>query len=500
MKPSTELFDLIKSLNKSEKRFFKMHSNLQSGEKNYLKLFDAIDAQTEYNETAIKKTFAKATFIQHLPSEKNHLYKQILKALRSFHSEQDVAAVLHMELKNIQILYGKGLYKECKKIIKRTKKMAISYEKFYYLYDLIHWEKLLLEQFYQSGDFDGDIETLYKEEKKVLDQLSNLGEYVSLYSRINKVYRRGGFSRSEDERAEVIAIANEPLIKDKNTALSVRASIICYTIKGLCATVNRDFELAIENFKKALVRFENNPKITSDITERHVNILRYLTLCYFEIQNLEEAEKYIIQLESYRKVKQYISYRERKINLEYVLSLAKLKFYSKTKNIAKINESIIEAQELLLEEKDHFRKEHEITLIYFISCAYFVANDYRNALKWSNMIINDNETQLRQDIYNFARLLNLIIHFELGNKDLLEYSIKSVKRYLSKGSKNYDIDIEIIKNLKKMLLARDEEDMANKLMVFEADMEQSLNHDNNKIILDYFNIMDWIKSKQAALV
>ena len=81
MKPSTELFKLIKSLTKSEKRFFKLSSSLQSGDKNYLKIFDHIEKQDEYDEDAIKEVFAKETFIKHLPSEKNHLYKLILKSL-----------------------------------------------------------------------------------------------------------------------------------------------------------------------------------------------------------------------------------------------------------------------------------------------------------------------------------------------------------------------------------------------------------------------------------
>ena len=59
MKPSDELFKLIKSLTKSEKRFFKLSSSLQSGEKNYLKLFDAIEKQLEYDEEDIKNTFKK---------------------------------------------------------------------------------------------------------------------------------------------------------------------------------------------------------------------------------------------------------------------------------------------------------------------------------------------------------------------------------------------------------------------------------------------------------
>ena len=43
MKPSSELFDLISTLTKSEKRFFKMQSSLQSGDKNYVRLFDLVE-------------------------------------------------------------------------------------------------------------------------------------------------------------------------------------------------------------------------------------------------------------------------------------------------------------------------------------------------------------------------------------------------------------------------------------------------------------------------
>ncbi len=94
MKPSNELFDLIKSLTKSEKRFFKLQSALQSGDKNYVRLFDLIDKMSEYDEENVKKTFKGEKFIKHLPSEKNHLYKLILKALRSYYGETSVSSRL----------------------------------------------------------------------------------------------------------------------------------------------------------------------------------------------------------------------------------------------------------------------------------------------------------------------------------------------------------------------------------------------------------------------
>src|SRR5690606_11931358 len=123
-RPSEDLFRLIKSLTKSEKRFFKISSNLQSGDKNYIKLFDAIDAQEEYNEDALKKQFASETFIKHLPSEKNYLYKLILRSLRQYYSENTVGAQLADFIQSIEILYLKALYPECSKMVKKAKKIA----------------------------------------------------------------------------------------------------------------------------------------------------------------------------------------------------------------------------------------------------------------------------------------------------------------------------------------------------------------------------------------
>ncbi|MFM7726445.1 MAG: hypothetical protein ACKO7B_07070, partial [Flavobacteriales bacterium] len=139
MKPSSELFELIKTLTKSEKRFFKLQSSLQSGDKNYVRLFDVIDGMDAYDEDVVKKTFKGEKFINHLPSEKNHLYKLILKSLRGYYSETSVASGLKQDIKNIEILYNKGLFGECIKFIERAKKIATRYEKFYYLFELISW-------------------------------------------------------------------------------------------------------------------------------------------------------------------------------------------------------------------------------------------------------------------------------------------------------------------------------------------------------------------------
>ena len=339
MKPSTELFSLIKSLTKSEKRFFKLNSSLQTGDKNYLKIFDFIEKQKKYDEDALKDHFKKETFIKHLPSEKNHLYKLLLKSLRSYYSERTISSQLKQEIKNVEILYKKALYKECNKFVTRAKEIAKKYEKFYYWFELINWEKKLLEEAYESGEFGTDLDKLIEEETEVIEKLRNLAEYHILYSKINYIFRSGGFTRNEKEREVVAQIADYHLIKGKNTALSTRATTICYYIKGLCAASIRDYEDALINFKKAKTVMESNPLIKDDLQTRYIQTLSFLMHCYIDSYNFVRAEEVIGQLKALHNNKIYSSLDSR-VRLFTSIYVGQMQLYNRQGNFKRTTKEL----------------------------------------------------------------------------------------------------------------------------------------------------------------
>ena len=85
-----QLFQLIKSLSKAEKRNFKLYVGRLDSNKNplFLQLFDALDKLTEPdNSTLIKKM--KNVDSSSLTNLKRHLYSQILTSLRLIHSKKD---------------------------------------------------------------------------------------------------------------------------------------------------------------------------------------------------------------------------------------------------------------------------------------------------------------------------------------------------------------------------------------------------------------------------
>ncbi len=494
MKPSNELHDLIKSLTKSEKRFFKLQTTLQAGDKNYVRLFDLIDKMKEYDEELVKETFKGEKFIRHLPSEKNHLYKQVLKALRSYYGETSVSSMLKQEIKNIEILYNKALFGECNKFLERAKKLAVRYEKFYYLYELINWEKTLLEESYEDGLFK-DLDQLIEEEKDVLERLRNLAEYHVLYSKINYVFRSGGYGRTEENKRIVDEIVNHPLIKGKNTAMSKRAATICYYTQGFCNMANGDVATALEKFLRVKHILDEEEQLRSDLSKRYIRTLSNIVTCHMDMGKFKEVREYITLMRTFDEEQDGFNSPDVQTIIFKNAGLAELEMCHHTGDFVK---GLKDAEELTVAMADYdgkLHKEHELTFFYQFAYIQFGAGNFNKALYWLNKVLNDNENELRQDLYSYARLFNLVIHYELGNHDLLEYTIKSTARYLQKRERDFPIERIIMEQMKKLIRTQNPNDRKKIFETFRAELNKLMKGPEDKVVLRYFDFIKWIDSK-----
>lgn len=497
MKPSNELFDLIKSLSKSEKRFFKLHSALQSGEKNYLRIFDAIDRQKVYDEDAIKKQFGKETFIKHFPSEKNHLYKLILKALRAFHAESSITGVLKQHINNIEILFDKALYAEASKMLQRAKRIAAEHERFYLWFELLAWEKNLIEEDYQSGKFTTDVNSLVEEEEEVLAKLKNLAAYNVLYAKVNYVFRSGGYVRTDEEHAMVEEISGHPLIKGKNTALSHRASTICHYTQGFCFWAQREWATSYAKFQRVREILDKHPQLRKDLPKRYVRTLYYLIQCEIELGDHAHVKEDIAKL---RALPQQPGFAGMDIRIQVFCNshLSELRFYDRTGDFVKA----VKAEQAVVDGMAQYGlripKEYELEFYFLLSTVHFGAGNMSRSLHWLNKVLNDPEPMLRQDIFTYARLFNLVVHYELGNFDLLEYIVRSTQRYLSKRQRAYGVEAALIEHVKK--LARSGPEGKQALFAsLRAKLDVLMQDPNESTVLKYFNICAWVDSKVAQV-
>ena len=115
------LFQLIQSLEKSEKRNFKLYAtrNSSSEELISIQLFDALDKMDTYDEGVLLSKNERIKK-QQLSNLKAHLYKQILSSLRLI-SDNFIDISLHEQMDYARILYNKGLYHQSLKVLYKLK-------------------------------------------------------------------------------------------------------------------------------------------------------------------------------------------------------------------------------------------------------------------------------------------------------------------------------------------------------------------------------------------
>jgi hypothetical protein len=496
MKPSPELFDLIQSLTKSEKRFFKLQSALQAGDKNYLKIFDAIERMKSYDERSLKMLFHGERFIKHLPSEKNHLYKLILRSLRSYHAETTVDGSLRQEIKNVEILYMKGLHAEAMKLLHRSKKIAHTHEMFHHVLELIHWEKTILEETYENGNFN-DVDGIIREEQEVLNRMTNLSEYHVLYSKINYLFRSGGFSRTDEDRAMMNEIGAHPLIVGKNTALSVRAASICYYTQGFCQLASGSTEEALVRFKRVKDLLDQQPHIREDLMKRYVRSIARMIECSISLGQLNEVPVLLNLLEDLSRTSSP-DHPDYHILLWRETAQMRLRWLIRTEDYSEALEFIRQLDGELEERSGKLMKEHLAVFHYLFVVASIGAKDLHRALYWVNQLMNDNENELRQDLFAFARILNVIVHYELGNYELLEYNIRSAMRYLQRRQRDFPMEMQLLESIKKMIKLSSAEKHLQIWITLSESLEGYQNAmASNDPLLHYFDIARYVQSKMV---
>lgn len=497
MKPSNELFDLIKSLTKSEKRFFKLQSSLQGGDKNYVRIFDLIDGMDVYDEDTVKNVFKKERFIKHLPSEKNHLYKLILKALRGYYGENSISSFLQQEIKNIEILYSKGLFHECTKFLQRAKKIAAKHDRFYYWFELLHWEKTLLEDDFEDGRFV-DLDALIQEEHDVIAKLRNLAEYHVLYSKINYVFRSGGYTRTDENKKLVDEIMHHPLIQGKKTALSSTAATICRYTQGFCSLANGDYDTALIRFHRVIEILDEEPLLRSDLSKRYIRTLNNIVKCYLYIGKFDESKKHIDLMRSMSKEEGFNTPDMNALIFKNA-ELMELQLLHRTGNFY---EAVKKAESLangLKQYETMIHKEYLLSFYFGFSYSYFGIGEFSKALHWLNKALNDNDGSLRQDFYSYIRLYNLAVHYELGNNSLLQYSIQSTTRFLQKRMRDFPVEKVIIQNFKKLIRAESSADKKKAFKKFNENLSEVIKTPEDKILLRYFDYLSWTESKLDGL-
>ena len=493
MRSSDFLFQLIKSLNKGDRRNFKLFARLQDGDKKYIQLFDAIDKQSKYDEKKLLKQFEGERFTKQFSVAKNYLYNYILKTLDIFH--QDKPSQLRVLIHKIEILMGKNLYEQAQKLLRKAKHAAVKQERFGDLLEILNHQRQIIHQLQKVKMYEAFISDIQREEAEALEKLKNLQEFFHLYDELYRLRKKTESIRGVDEVKELEKIVSHPLMSGPDKALSVRARLKQLDILNEASRSRQDLNMCLVCCEQSIETYDKHPELREEKNLRYIETLHNYGIFNYQLGKVDEA---LDALEKLRNVKTF--------NEQETIKVVELYF---TIKIGLCIESVDleEGLRAIADFETEFArrlsgklmKSVELLIYYFISTFYIWADQPSDALVWINKIMNEPRTELRTDLQCMARILNLVIHYELGNKDLMEYHLKSASRFLANRDRLFNFERTNLRYLRQLATLGPDEDPLAVFSSFAADLEKVLEDKFERRALHLFDAPVWVEAHLKEL-
>jgi len=444
------LFILLKSLERAEKRNFKLYvtRNTASTDLKIIQLFDALDKMKEYDEEELLRK-NESIQKQQLSNLKAHLYDQILASLRILKQHENIDLQIHEQLDHAKILYNKGLYIQSLRLLEKIKILTKQNNQVTYLLQVLFLEKKI-ESLHITRSMQDRAKQLSEEIDEVNQRLYLIAKSSNLSLQLYGWYIQHGHARNDEDRAILDAMMQDPVLEEIKSASGFYEKMYRYQCKCWYGFINQDFLLHYRYSQKWVDLYEANENMKMIEAAQYIKALHNLISAHFDLRNVQKFKDTIALLEKFSEEPIVLNNKNNQIQCFVYLYIAKINQHFLEGSFSE-GLIMIPTMEEQLKEIEPFIDSHRVLVFYYkIACLYFGAGAPAKAIDYLNKIINW-KLNLRDDLQCYARLLHLIAHFELGNMEVVNYLSKSVYRFMGKMDNLSTVEEVLFNFLKKSI-------------------------------------------------
>lgn len=462
-------FELIKSLDKAEKIYFKRHLTSHT-EKNkptiYLQLFDELDKMQLYDVKKLHKKFEGEKFLDHLSVSFNYLYNMLLSTLLQFYEEKDDQLKATEMLGQIKVLLTKRLFKQAEAQIKRAKKFMKERELFAHLFLLGAHEFNLVSLTLQKNELK-NLQNINQNRKKSLRKLKNQLEVIELSSQLFQLVRAKELNPNiEFNKATLVNFANklQYLEKSKNEA-GYFFKLRFLLAKQRYLFINNELQSAFNILEEILAASRNSSKKNTISSNTYLTILKnYLSTAI----DLWQPLAIKIWLPKFDEIVK----KEPKLKLECITQTLRFQFwqYLMEGDFISLKSLIKSYLNFLIEDNSVEIEYYKFYLFTNLSVYNFLVEDMLTCLTWVNKIfeLKNVDDSIRKNNLSI-RCIEIMAHFNLKNFELIDsLCLSTLRQQQNIASQASEFDevkkwLQIMRKAIQVHLPKDEKKFVNNL-------------------------------------
>jgi hypothetical protein len=491
MKKSQQLYELIHSMSKSEKRYFKVNSVKESSI--YVQIFDAIMAQPVYNSIALTSYLEKEGIKSSLARIQHHLYRLVLTSLSAFQTRKYPRYEVLSAIQQYIVLRDRGLHHQGRQLLQTALNTAQQYN--YYgltleIYDLMEdWvtEEASYDEALKQKKF------LEVTTKKHQDYTNSVVQLKAQIYELRLFFLKHKFARTAAQKIFLLQFLSDnkvTLAQEKNSLKRrLLLTILIYVYYGL-----QDYKQLLLTEKKRLELLEKSAfgaHISPFLVYAyHRNLLWILlrnkdyTAHQLLVQKIQgsnywkgsfTATFYTIKLEIAEKVTQLYARVEQG---HYRPA------YPQMKELWTLYQTQIKYWDTNLLVN---------TLILFMNTT-FCLGKYGETIDWLRLIEQEVPPAHLLPYRNMGKIAHLLLHDALGDEKYIQNVLESTRIRLYRKHDFFEVASLFLAFFKKKNNQKEENNQAL-LLQYKQKMQTVARQEGQKGFFILFNFVDWFDSK-----
>lgn len=487
---------LVKSLSGSEKRFFKLNTRQQTGNKAYCYLFDQITSCGN-DITLLENRFNDKYPKRSIDNTARYLVQVLTDCLIQLRIQKDPAFQMHQGILRAKVLQERSLTEAGMQELIQVRKLAQTGQQPLMEYLSFRYELDYLSDSGFKGISDRSLVEMQMKAREVLKGMNHVQDHHSLFEMMKYRLLYSGQILSDTDRkqlndlmlSEMILMAGK--MKNNFTTKKLHLLFQSYFLSNL-----GDFSSALGTYRELNQLFEDNISLLDHPPLDYLSTLDGILSSLRMLRKYQEITYYVgklrqLDLQTYP---EYFRYQLRKSIL-----IAELASNIARKQYPQAVAAITAADPDLLSAYDQLNEEKQWELYFYCSLAYFSTGNWKKAHAYIALIMNRYKAQPLLLICKATRLLNMVVYYEQGEAGHLDYEIRSYSRFFGKAPRPL-LKTELLllkylqlkpdKNRKKLPAAQQKKIQQLVDQVRQDRYEEQLLH--------YFDFADWIE-KQIQL-
>ena len=284
-------------------------------------------------------------------------------------------------------------------------------------------------------------------------------------------------------------------MKSETKALSYETRYLYFHIYSAYYFGIGDYRNSYNYMLKHLQLIESNIALIQDEPNKYFAVLSNMIYLCSQLNKTKEIPAWLQKLRDIKTVVGKKMTDDLAIKLFSTSLSAELSLYIQG---ARFEEalSLIEPIDAGLKKfKGRLSKVREAYFYFNIAIVHFALGDFTLSLRWLNRLLNDGDLDTNQDIHTLARILDLVVHLEMGNKELIPYTLRSLLRYLDIRKRMYRFETLFLEFIKKIARSRNEADTLTSYSELYRELKLIAEDTYEKQVFEQFDFLSWVESK-----